>query len=357
MVTSPDERKDFDSEVVEYWIPRLVADGVDINDVLTVRCRVTSWDDWPAAWENVGESYLALGQQRLDDFGTVTAGEAFVRASLCFHVGQVVANHMPEVKRDLQRRKEAAFRAAATHLVPPAERLEISHNGIALPGYLRLSLHGQGPFACVILVPGLDSTKEDFITLSEMCARRGLASFAFDGPGQGEVHSRALLKEGYEDSVLTVFKAIADRPEIDEDRIGMLGRSLGGYYISRAAALEPRVKALAVFGGTFDLGDWDTMPKTIIDGFLWATGSKSIADARARMGPATLSDCISDVACPTLIVHGKRDGIFHYSQAERMAKVIGDRAELVIEENGVHCCHNYGFRYRTMMIDWMTRTL
>ena len=166
----------------------------------------------------------------------------------------------------------------------------------------------------MILVPGLDSTKEDFITLSEMCARLGLASFAFDGPGQGEVHSRA-------------------------------------------AALEPRVKALAVFGGTFDLGDWDTMPKTIIDGFLWATGSKTIADARARMGPATLSDCISDVACPTLIVHGKRDGIFHYSQAERMAKVIGDQAELVIEENGVHCCHNYGFRYRTMMIDWMTRTL
>ena len=36
---------------------------------------------------------------------------------------------------------------------------------------------------------------------------------------------------------------------------------------------------------------------------------------------------------------------------------LGDKADLFIEENGVHCCHNYGFRYRTLMIDWMTRTL
>lgn len=198
----------------------------------------------------------------------MSAGEAFVRASLCFHVGQVVANHTPAVKRDLQRRKEAAFRDAAPHLLPPAERLEIDHNGVTLPGYLRMPVHGEAPFACVVLVPGLDSTKEDFITLSAMCARRGLASFAFDGPGQGEVHAHAPpLKEGYEASILTVFKAMASRADIDDTRIGMLGRSLGGYYIPRAAAAEPRVKALAVFGGAFDLGDWDEMPRTILDGF------------------------------------------------------------------------------------------
>ncbi len=75
----------------------------------------------------------------------MSAGEAFVRASLCFHVGQVVANHTPAVKRDLQRRKEAVFRDAAPHLLPPAERLEIDHNGVTLPGYLRMPVHGEAP--------------------------------------------------------------------------------------------------------------------------------------------------------------------------------------------------------------------
>jgi 2,6-dihydroxypseudooxynicotine hydrolase len=264
---------------------------------------------------------------------------------------------VPEVKRELQRRKEAAFREAAPLLVPPAARLEINHEGVTLPGYLRLPLSGDAPYACVLLVPGLDSTKEDFITLSEMCARRGMASFAFDGPGQGEVHPQAPLHEGYEASILAVFAALAARSEIDGDRIGLLGRSLGGYYTPRAAALEPRVKALAIFGGAYDLGDWDNMPKTILDGFLWATGATTMEAARVMMGPATLEDCIGEVDCPTLVVHGKRDGIFHYSQAERIAEAIGDQAELVIEENGVHCCHNYGFQYRTLMIDWIAQTL
>jgi 2,6-dihydroxypseudooxynicotine hydrolase len=356
-MTGSAERQAFDSEIFEYWIPRLVADGMDINDVHTVRPQISSWNDWPGAWENVGEGHLALARERLAAGSTVTAGEAFVRASLCFHVGQVVANHVPEVKRELQRRKEAAFREAAPLLVPPAARLEINHEGVTLPGYLRLPLSGDAPYACVLLVPGLDSTKEDFITLSEMCARRGLASFAFDGPGQGEVHPHAPLKEGYEASILAVFAALAARPEIDGDRIGLLGRSLGGYYIPRAAALEPRVKALAIFGGAYDLGDWDNMPKTILDGFLWATGATTMEAARVMMGPATLEDCIGEVDCPTLVVHGKRDGIFHYSQAERIAEAIGDKAELVIEENGVHCCHNYGFQYRTLMIDWIAQTL
>lgn len=350
------DSKAFDSEVFEYWIPRLVADGVDANDVQTVRPNVSSWDDWPDAWADVAEGHLRLARDRLAEGGAVTAGEAFVRASLCFHVGQVVAFHRPEVKRDLQKRKEAAFRDAAPLLLPPAERLVVDHRGVPLPGYLRLPDAG-GPHACVILVPGLDSTKEDFISLSEMCVRRGLACFAYDGPGQGEVRRHALLHEGYEDSIGAVFDAIAGRPEIDSERIGLLGRSLGGYYILRAAATDPRIKALAVFGGTFDLSDWDDMPKTIVDGFLWTTESATAAEARGKLGAATLADCIEQIDCPTLVVHGKRDAIFHYSQAVRIADALGPKAELVIEENGVHCCHNYGFRYRTLMADWMTKTL
>jgi hypothetical protein len=184
-MTGSDAEKAFDSEVFEYWIPRLVADGMDVKDVNKVLPQVASWDDWPGAWEKVGDTYLSLARERLSQGSAVSAGEAFVRASLCFHVGQVVANHTPAVKRDLQRRKEAAFRDAAPHLLPPAERLEIDHNGVTPPGCLRMPVHGEASFACVVLVPGLNSTKEDFITLSEMFARRGLASFAFDGPGQG----------------------------------------------------------------------------------------------------------------------------------------------------------------------------
>ncbi|MCZ6587343.1 MAG: alpha/beta hydrolase [Alphaproteobacteria bacterium] len=351
------DTENFTAELFEYWIPRLAADGVDVNDVLTVHGRVTGWADWPATWAEIGDNYRALAAARLAEGSELSAGEALVRASLAYHCGQVVAFHAPAEKADLQARKVAAFREAAPLLTPPAERIEVAFDGLKLPGFLRLPAGVSGPAACVLLVPGLDSTKEDFTTIADMCARRGLATLAFDGPGQGEVRAAASLAEGYEACIAAVFEAIAQRPEIDQTRIGTLGRSLGGHYVVRAAAADPRIAATVVFGGNYDLSDWPTMPQLIRDGFRHATGGATEDEARQLMGAASLDDCIGQVHSPVLVVHGKRDGIFHWQQATRIADALGGRATLMMDEDGVHCCHNHAFEYRTAMVDWLAATL
>jgi 2,6-dihydroxypseudooxynicotine hydrolase len=351
------EKDAFTAELFEYWIPRLAADGVDVNDVLTVRNRVAGWADWPATWGEIGDDYRALAATRLADGHGLSAGEALVRASLAYHCGQVVAFHAPVEKADLQARKVAAFREAAPLLTPPAERIEVAFGELKLPGFLRVPAGANGPVACVLLVPGLDSTKEDFTTIADMCARRGLASFAFDGLGQGEVREAAPLAEGYEDCIAAVFEAIAQRPEIDAARIGTLGRSLGGYYVVRATAADPRIAATVVFGGAYDLSDFPNMPVLIRDGFRHATGGASEDEALALMGAATLDDCIAQVQTPVLVVHGKRDGIFHWSQATRIADALSGHATLMMDEDGVHCCHNHAFQYRTAMADWLAAVL
>lgn len=350
-------KDEFRNEVLTYWTPRLVADGVDANDVLNVSGQVSGWSEWTPAWAKVADHYHGVAQERLKAGHRVSAGEALVRASLACHCGQVVAFHDPAEKARLQARKVALFREAAPLLRPPAERIEIPFGDITLPGYLRLPEGVKGPHACALLVPGLDSTKEDFITVADMCARRGIASFSFDGPGQGEVRSKALLAEGYESCITAAFAAVAARPEIDAARIGALGRSLGGFYVIRAAAVEPRLKTVVVFGGAYDLSDWPTMPKTIRDGFVYATGSENEEQAKTRMGAATVADAIGKVRCPVLIVHGARDAIFRRPQAVRLAEGLGRYATLVIDEDGVHCCHNHAFEYRTLMADWMAKVL
>jgi len=351
------DKQAFTHELFTYWIPRLAADGVDVNDVLTVRARVSGWDDWPAVWGEIGDDYRALAAARRADGHALSAGEALLRASLAYHCGQVVAFHAPAEKADLQARKVAAFAEAAPLLTPPAEPLTVAYEGLSLPGYLRVPAAVTGPVPCVLLVPGLDSTKEDFTTIADMCARRGLASYAYDGPGQGEVRAAAPLAEGYEGAILAAFAAVAARPEIDAARIGTLGRSLGGYYVVRAAAAEPRIAATVVFGGNYDLSDWPSMPQLIRDGFRHATGGASEEEARALMGPATLDDCIGDVKTSVLVVHGKRDAIFHYSQATRIVEALPGRATLMMDEDGVHCCHNHAFQYRSAMADWLAKTL
>ncbi|MBM3487072.1 MAG: alpha/beta hydrolase [Alphaproteobacteria bacterium] len=347
----------FNEEVFNYWIPRLGADGVDANDVVEVRKKATGWGDWADAWAAAGDTHRKTAAERIAGGHRISAGELLVRASLCYHVGQVVAFHAPAQKAELQARKVAAFRAAAPLLLPPAERVDVPYRGHTLPGYLRLPAGAGGRVACALLVPGLDSTKEDFITVAEMCLRRGLAAFVFDGPGQGEFHAAMKLAEGYESAIAAVFDMLAARPEIDPKRIGLLGRSLGGFYIIRAAAANPRVAAAVVFGGAFDLSDWPTMPETIRGGFRFATGSASEAEARQKMGEASLADCIGRVRCPVLIVHGRRDAIFKAPQASRIADALGSRATLVVDEDGVHCCHNHAFQYRSLMADWLAKTL
>jgi 2,6-dihydroxypseudooxynicotine hydrolase len=352
-----DNRPLDDEEVLRYWIPRLVADGGDPNDALAVRARAKTWTDWPDAWADTGDGYIALGEERQARGHGLSAADAFVRAAVCYHFGQVVAFHLPDVKNDLQARKTAAFGRAAPLMSPPAEPVEIPFGDTTLPGYLRLPVDRDGPVPCIVLVDGLDSTKEDFATIMEMAVRRGLAVLAYDGPGQGEVHPRLLLGTGYEDCILAAFEAAAARPEIDAERIGTLGRSLGGLYVVKAAAAEPRIKATVAFGGAWDLSDWPTMPPLIRAGFVWATGADDEDGTLARMAGATLDDCVGEVRSPLLVVHGRHDAIFKAHQAERIAAAYPDVATLWMDEDGVHCCHNHAFEYRTGMVDWLAETL
>ena len=45
------------------------------------------------------------------------------------------------------------------------------------------------------------------------------------------------------------------REDVDPERIGMMGLSLGGYYAPRAVAFEPRFALGAVWGANHDWGE------------------------------------------------------------------------------------------------------
>lgn len=347
---------ELNAEVFQYWIPRLVADGVDPNDIEAVRTQVKLWEEWPKAWGERGDAHRAWAEECLAAGHRITAGEALVRATLCYHFGQIIAFDDPNGKAAMQRRKTEAFREASPLLRPAAECIEVPWRNLTLPGYLRLPETAK-PAPCVVLVPGLDATKEDFHTFAEMCLRRGIGIFAFDGPGQGEMRARSPLGEGFETSIVAVIDYLALRPEIDPRRIAILGRSLGGHYVLRAAAIDTRVAATVVFGGLYDYSYWDSMPPLVREGFRQALGAATEKEAYALIGGNTLDGCLKNVHCPVLVVHGKLDRIIPWKQAVRMVDEMPGRAALMLDEDGVHCCHNHAIRYRPAMADWLATAL
>ncbi len=337
-------------------LPRLLGSGVDYNDAMQVIASMHEVADWSRGWEAAGARHEARGDAALAAGNNVTAGEAFFRAAISFHTGQSGNVENPDEKFRVQTLQREAYLKAMPHLRPPTERIEIPFDGIAFPGNLRLP-DGNGPHPCVLLNAGADSTKEEFFTLENEFLKRGMATCAYDGPGQGMTWRDRKLRGDFEAPVGAVLDVLADRPEIDADRFGIWGRSMGGYAAPRVAAHDRRIKAAIALGGYFDLqGFWDTSSDVLLDILQFAFGAENRSDAREKAGNFSLASIAQNIECPLLVVHSDGDEICPLAEAERMARETPN-AELVVFEGGNHCCDNMPAVVRPLMADWMAGRL
>ena len=62
-----------------------------------------------------------------------------------------------------------------------------------------------------LFLGGLDTTKEDYMVVNNLCAERGLATLAFDGPGQGEVLYEMLWRQDFGRAICAVLKPTTAR--------------------------------------------------------------------------------------------------------------------------------------------------
>ena len=76
----------------------------------------------------------------------------------------------------------------------------------------------------------------------------------FEGPGQGQVIRRQGLpfRPDWEKVVGPVVDHLVARPDVDAERIALLGVSFGGLLAPRAAAFEKRLAACVANGGVLD---------------------------------------------------------------------------------------------------------
>jgi 2,6-dihydroxypseudooxynicotine hydrolase len=209
----------------------------------------------------------------------------------------------------------------------------------------------------VILLPGLDSTKEEFWRWENVFLRRGMATFSFDGPGQGETGLVLPIRPDYEVAVTAAIDAIAGSAGLNLDRLGAVGVSLGGYYVARAAAGDARLQAVAGVSGPFDLGaEWDSMPALTRETFTHHCGASTQLQARERADELTLAGVAERIRQPFLVIAGRRDRVVAWEQTKRIAEA-APNSEWVLYDEGTHVCNNIPFAYRPLVADWMREQL
>lgn len=335
------------------WAPRFTAQGVDPNDFQRATAGLERWEDWLPAWVALAEMHESLARDAEGRGRTLTAGEAYVRAALCYHFAKFVWLVDLDRHRAAARRSVESLYAAHRLLDPTAERIETRLDGMTMAANLRRPALGRPPL--VLVIPGLDSTKEEFFYWEQVFLDRGMATLSLDGPGQGETGGH--IRPDYEVAVSAILDALAKRSDLDLARIGAAGVSLGGYYAPRAAAFEPRVKAVASIGGPYNFGDcWPGLPSLTREAFVHHSGAADDADGRRNASRLDLSDVLPRVAQPFLVVFGKLDRLIPWQQAERVAAE-APRGELVMYPEGNHVCNNIPYKYRPLVGDWMRERL
>ncbi|MFT4052297.1 MAG: alpha/beta fold hydrolase, partial [Microbacterium sp.] len=130
--------------------------------------------------------------------------------------------------------------------------------GSALPGYFYRA-PGEGPHPLIVMWNGLDSTKEMMYTsgFPQQLAARGISTLMMDPPGSGEALRMRDLHARYDTEVwaastLDWVEANAAELGVDPARVGLVGWSLGGYYVPRAAAFEKRIALAVAWGANYD---------------------------------------------------------------------------------------------------------
>ena len=210
----------------------------------------------------------------------------------------------------------------------------------------------------MILIPGLDSAKEEFQPTEDLFLARGIATVSVDGPGQGEAEYDLAIRPDWEVPGRAIIDAVTRLPGVDPARIGIWGVSLGGYYAARVAGGDERVKATISLCPVYCLGDiWDRLPDLSRAAFTVRSKSESADQARRRAGELTMADRGELIRGPILIVAGKLDRIFPWQDAARLASEIGPHAESLLLEDGNHGCANVGYLHRPYSADWMAAKL
>lgn len=342
---------------IAHWAPRYVTNGVPIGDFAEVTSRVESWDDWCSAWSERGAEHEQYGAEALERGQHRSAGQHYVEAALCHHFGKFLFVHDIPQMRAAHDRAVAAHRIALPLLDPPGERVEIPYSPVSLKGNLRKP-HGVDRPPVVVMVMGLDSAKEEEGTYEQTFLDRGMATLAFDGPGQGEAEYDVPMRADYEVAVAAVIDYVESRDDLDSDRVGLWGVSLGGHYVVRAAAFERRIRGCISLSGAYDVSEsWDGRPSISRLAYQVRMHAGSLEETTAGIRAFNLAGVAEQVTCPLYVVGGTSDRLVPASAAQRIAADASGPTILNLVEGGNHVVNNKPYAYRPQSADWMAQQL
>lgn len=333
--------------------------GHDPADFDKVWAQVRSARMMPKAWALVADQAEQRARHH-DEAGFIqTAADLYVRAAVMWGRAQY-SDPTSTTYRDHCTRCVARLGELRDNRV---RRVELDFDGGRIHGLLHLPAGEVVGAPAVILGPGMDMIKEDFIQAAERYyTSRGMVALSIEGPGQGETWASGVTVDltNYERAISRFVDYLTGRAEVDPDRIGMFGISMSGYWGLRAAAVEPRLRALAAFEAV--TGDFDTIfgraQPSFKANYMRMSGYRDEeAFDRELAARMPLGGIVERITVPVLVGIGEFDELTPLDQAVASYQRMRAPKEIRVYENEFHPLGGVAAEICRFGADWLERAL
>ena len=353
---------------------RLVAEasqgGGDVFEISRV-CKEIEFGDlesWEEEWVRKAEDTEARAKKCLAAGHERSAMQYFFAANQYWRMADVFLRiDRNDDKAAYFTKSQENFRAAAALHDPPIEVIEVQCGDETYDGYF---CHPRNPkpgkWPALFFIGGADAFAEEIYFSGKEMTERGYAMLLVDTPGRG---SSMYLKNiptraDYEVPGKACFDYLFSRPEIDSDRVGLMGISMAGYYAPRVAAFEDRIKCLVSWAGCYsildDLYDFYEHLQPVVQRLL---GGVSHEEAREQLKAFTMEGLAGNIKVPTLMTHGTSDKLMDWKGAQKLFdEISAEDKTLVLYDDPkvggtVHCSHDCWVHQGPMIFDWIEEHL
>jgi dienelactone hydrolase len=346
-------------QIVKGMVPYAAVAMAEI-DLIAQRLNVRAAEPdpdraWREEWVAQADRVAEVADTAAAEGREITAGNHYMRAGNYYYSAERFIPPGPE-KIDMYRKALRCYHAAMERLHPEIERVEVPYENATLPAYF-VEGRGSGRRPTVVLFDGMDNAKEMSVIFAGLdFAKRGINTLAIDGPGQAEtlrlrnIHSR----HDYEVPGSAAYEYVASRPEVDPQRVAVMGYSFGGYQAPRIAAFEKRYAAAVAFGAMhWSIHEWVAGNKaklavdprtsaTSIFQFRWVVGAPDNETALEWAKKFTLEGIAQNIECAFLVLHGENDRIVPLDAAKTLYERVGSKRKQIrifsVDEGGAEHC-------------------
>jgi dienelactone hydrolase len=339
--------------------------GHDHTDFDKVFALVRSGAMLPKAWAAIA----AQAEERAahhDRLGYAeTASDLYLRAAVMYGRAQYsIFDPTDERKVKLRERCDhcvARLGGLRDHTV---RRVELPFEGKTIFALLHLPRHPVAGAPAVILGPGMDMIKEDYIYAARRYyTSRGVVALSIEGPGQGETRARGLTVtlDNYERALETYAEYLSGLPQVDPTRIGMFGISMSGYWSLRAVASPgTRLRAVAAFEAVS--GDFETIfeqaQPSFKNNYMYMSGyTDEEAFDREMKQKMPLGDAVTQISCPVLLGIGEFDELTPVENAIATFEKITAPKQMRVYENEFHPLGGTAAEVFAFGAEWVIRAL